>query len=1437
MPPRIRTQSPGRLDAESRGRGMGGQVGRGGGKGRRPREGNDERVDYLNGQGNDQGMGANEGIEGVNGNVEGDNGGAPDFLTIITQQLQNFLPAMPAQICRIVAVTEPKTMQKAVQISGALTDEAVGNGSIKKVEKRGNVGEPSKDKNGMDDNRRTRTGNVFGTTVSPVGRENMGAEEASMISSPPKRDNPTKDSVCHHYKEVGHWTRSYPSYEAKLKKRKNASVASTSIPISLARKCLRHLDLRPDAPIIEDWTSDFKDDSETEFVSNQKEPSFVQTSEHVKTPRASVKTVEHPQQAKNLKTDNPKSRDFEAINGGYVTFGGNPKGGKITCKGKIKTGKLDFDDLHDENHVLLRVLRENNMYNVDLKNVVLSGDLTCLFAKGLESVSIRRIQCVGYGVLGFLGVGATLDIFQNIHILYLQYGVLVFWIRCIDHVSFVVFDECRHKYAISSLMDTSYWLSEQSYLIDYEEINRGFVAFGGNSKGGKITGKGKIRTGKLDFEDVYFIKELKFNLFSVSQICDKKNSVLFTNTACVVLSLDFKLTDESHVLLKVPRKDNMYSVDLNNVVPQGGIENLIDLRVKVIRCDNRIKFKNRVMNQFCEMKEAARTMLADSKLPTTFWVEAVNTACYVSRDGHAAYTDRFHELTRLVPYLVTLESRKIERNGSIKKVEKRGNVGEPSKDKNGRDDNKRTSTGMFLILLRLDHLAKDCRGVPRNMNPVNARNPPGRACYECGSTDHEAVDEFPGLQRGLDKMIEQRSDGTLYYLDRIWVPLKGEVRTLIMDEAHKLKYSVHPGADKMYYDLRDRYWWPIMKKDIAEYVRIAMNFVTKLPRTSSGNDTIWVIVDRLTKSAHYLPMCKDYKMDRLARLYLNEIVARHDTRLDMSTAYHPQTDGQNERTIQTLKDMLRAVRYASFEALYGIKCRSPIMWAEVREGQLIGHELVQETTEKISQIKDRLKAARDRHTSYTDKRRKTLEFSVCDYVLFKVSTWKGVVHFRKKGKLAPRFVRPFEIIKNVGPVAYRLDLPKELNGVHDTFHVSNLKKCLADPTLQVPLDKIRVDAKLNFMEYPVGILDREFKKLKRSRIAIVKFIQILYRVDDGEFMRIMGEVRTLIMDEAHKLKYSVHPGADKMYYDLRDRYWWPIMKKDIAEYVRISMNFVTKLPRTSSGNDTIWVIVDRLTKSAHYLPMCKDYKMDRLARLYLNEIVARHDTRLDMSTAYHPQTDGQNERTIQTLKDMLRAVRYASFEALYGIKCRSPIMWAEVREGQLIGHELVQETTEKISQIKDRLKAARDRHTSYTDKRRKTLEFSVCDYVLFKVSTWKGVVHFRKKGKLAPRFVRPFEIIKNVGPVAYRLDLPKELNGVHDTFHVSNLKKCLADPTLQVPLDKIRVDAKLNFMEYPVGILDREFKKLKRSRIAIVKILYRVDDGEFMRIMVIYDLL
>ncbi|GJR33534.1 putative reverse transcriptase domain-containing protein [Tanacetum coccineum] len=225
---------------------------------------------------------------------------------------------------------------------------------------------------------------------------------------------------------------------------------------------------------------------------------------------------------------------------------------------------------------------------------------------------------------------------------------------------------------------------------------------------------------------------------------------------------------------------------------------------------------------------------------------------------------------------------------------------------------------------------------------------------------------------------------------------------------------------------------------------------------------------------------------------------------------------------------------------------------------------------------------------------------------------------------------------------------------------------------------------------------------------------------------------------------------------------------------------------------------------------------------------------------------------LQTLEDMLRAcvmdfggswdthlpliefsynnsyhtsIKCAPFEALYGRKCRSPVIWTEVGESQLIGPEIVQETTEKIFQIKERLKTARSRQKSYADKRRKPLEFEVGDRVLLKVSPWKGVVRFGKKGKLAPRYVGPFEIIERVGPVAYRLKLPQELSCVHDTFHVSNLKKCLAEPDVQVPLDEIEVDENLRFVEEPLEIVERDVKKLKRRRIPLVKVRWNSRQG------------
>ncbi|GJU29844.1 putative reverse transcriptase domain-containing protein [Tanacetum coccineum] len=400
--------------------------------------------------------------------------------------------------------------------------------------------------------------------------------------------------------------------------------------------------------------------------------------------------------------------------------------------------------------------------------------------------------------------------------------------------------------------------------------------------------------------------------------------------------------------------------------------------------------------------------------------------------------------------------------------------------------------------------------------------------------------KFPEAIR--EQKLEPRADGTLCLNGRSWLPCYGDLRTVIMHESHKSKYSIHPGSDKMYQDMKKLYWWPNMKADIATYVskcltcakvkaehqrpsgllvqpkipewkwdNITMDFVTKLPKTSQGYDTIWVIVDRLTKSAIFTPMRETDPLDKLARMYLKEVVTRHGipvsiicdryprfssnfrrslqnalgTNLDMSTTYHPQTDGQSERTIQTLEDMLRAcaidfgkgwvnhlplvefsynnsyhasIKAAPFEALYGRKCRSPVCWTEVGEAQILGPELIQETTEKIIQIKQRMQAARDRQKSYAD-------FEAVNNGIPKVGDKKLCLKSRlgkgryafcaKRGKLNPRYVGPFKVIERVGEVAYKLELPEELSRVHNTFHVSNLKKCHADEPLAVPLDGLQ----------------------------------------------------------------------------------------------------------------------------------------------------------------------------------------------------------------------------------------------------------------------------------------------------------------------------------------------------------------------------------------------
>jgi hypothetical protein len=437
------------------------------------------------------------------------------------------------------------------------------------------------------------------------------------------------------------------------------------------------------------------------------------------------------------------------------------------------------------------------------------------------------------------------------------------------------------------------------------------------------------------------------------------------------------------------------------------------------------------------------------------------------------------------------------------------------------------------------------------INNIKLKLSQGEVKYKCFHTDHQ---------------------GTLWFNNRIVVPKDRQLRKQILDEAHLSKFSIHPGSTKMYQDLRQNFWWTRMKREIAKYVSecdtcqrvkashlkasgtlqplpipswkwedISMDFIVGLPNTPQKHDSIWVIIDRLTKTAHFIPVRTIYTTKKYAEVYLDQIVRLHGipktiisdrgpqfiarfweqlqsalgTKLIRSSAYHPQTDGQTERVNQILEDMLRAcvihygtswdkclalaefsynnsyqssLQMAPFEALYGRRCRTPLNWSQTGERHIFGPDLVIEAEDKVKIIQANLKTAQSRQKSYADKRRKPLQFQVGDFVYLRVSPTKGVQRFGIKGKLAPRYIGPFEILKDCGPVAYKIRLPSQLAAVHDVFHVSQLKKCIKVPTEIIETTAIEIEPDLSYAEQPIQILDTKERTTRRKTVKMYKIL-------------------------------------------------------------------------------------------------------------------------------------------------------------------------------------------------------------------------------------------------------------------------------------------------------------------------------------------------------------
>eukprot|EP00253_Pinus_taeda_P015903 PITA_15903 len=414
---------------------------------------------------------------------------------------------------------------------------------------------------------------------------------------------------------------------------------------------------------------------------------------------------------------------------------------------------------------------------------------------------------------------------------------------------------------------------------------------------------------------------------------------------------------------------------------------------------------------------------------------------------------------------------------------------------------------------------------------------------EIADQDTEYQELKSQLQQSAKKDSQQEYEvddaGRIYFKKRLYVPNQSRIKNLIMDEFHVSHYAGHPGYQKMITAIRKEYFWPGMKKNIIEYLSqclecqqikaehqhpagllqplqipewkwevISMDFITGLPKTKKNNDSIFVVVDKLSKAAHFIPVQSTYRAAQIAHIFMQNIFRLHGlpkniisdrdvkftsafwktlfvelgTQLSFSTAYHPQTDGQTERVNQMVEDMLRAyvmqqptrwedylhlvefaynngyhtsTQMSPFEVMYGRKCRTPTSWGGPEDKLSLGPEMLKEMEDMVKKVRVNLKAAQDRQKNFADRKRRFKEFQIGDHVYIRIQAKRSTLQWSGCAKLAPRYCGPFRILAWVGPVAYQLALPSHIR-VHNVFHVFVLKKYVYDPRHVIRWQEIQV---------------------------------------------------------------------------------------------------------------------------------------------------------------------------------------------------------------------------------------------------------------------------------------------------------------------------------------------------------------------------------------------